>query len=82
MKKWKPGSSQYQGLVPPAERININPDGTLDEIVVGDVQTFHLEQMNTCGWWIGLTLANGKDIHINLWSKAAVYARADDESGA
>lgn len=62
-----------------AERVKRNQDGSLDELVVRQVETFHIEQMDRESWWIGLSLADGRSIRIDIWSKAAVYVRADTE---
>jgi hypothetical protein len=34
-------------------------DGDIDEIVLTDVATVHVEQMGDRCWWIGITLADG-----------------------
>lgn len=35
--------------------------GDVDEIVLTDVSTVHVEQMSTRSWWIGVTLADGSE---------------------
>lgn len=42
------------------------PDGELDEVVISDVATFHLERMDDGHIWIGLTSAEGHTTHVNL----------------
>jgi hypothetical protein len=34
-------------------------DGDIDEIVLTDVATVHVEQMDDRCWWIGITLTDG-----------------------
>lgn len=34
-------------------------DADIDEIVLHDVATVHVEQMDDRCWWIGITLSNG-----------------------
>jgi len=60
-----------------AARIGRNEDGSLDEVVVHNVASFHIEQMNARDWWIGLELADGRRITLAIWSKARVHVRAD-----
>lgn len=36
-------------------------DHDIDEIVVHDIATLHIEQMDDRCWWIGMTLADGTD---------------------
>lgn len=36
-------------------------DHDIDEIVLHDVATVHVEQMDDRCWWIGITLADGTD---------------------
>jgi hypothetical protein len=44
----------------PVGRILWNERGKdIDEIVLHDVSTIHVEQMGDRCWWIGITLANG-----------------------
>jgi hypothetical protein len=61
--------SKGKALAPDVRR---NPDGTVDEVVVSLVQHFHLEQMSKGGWWMGLRLADGREVVINLSSKKRI----------
>lgn len=49
--------------VEPGVEVRPNADGTIDEIVIAQPATFHLEQMDDGKYWIGLnwTDAEGKD---------------------
>jgi hypothetical protein len=54
-----------------------NADGTVDEVTASLVQHFHLEQMGKRDWWIGLRLADGREVHINLSSKKRISVEVD-----
>jgi hypothetical protein len=86
MRKQKPGDHHYQPDVKGATRVGKNEDNTLDEIVIADPKSFHLEQMDTGVWWLRVGLDKDgphgnaeRSVVINLWSKAAIYARAEDD---
>ena len=49
--------------------IRLNEDGSLDEAVASKPTYFHLEQMDTGAWWIGVEMEDGTLIHINLWTQ-------------
>lgn len=34
--------------------------GEIDEVVLSDVETVHIEQMDSRCWWIGISLKNGQ----------------------
>jgi len=60
--------------------IRLNEDGSLDEVILEDVQHFHLEQMDKDAWWIGLTMASGKRYMLNLWRKGKkIRARCEED---
>ena len=61
--------------------IRLNEDGSLDEVVASKPKAFHLEQMDTGAWWIGVDMEDGTLIHINLWTQrnARIKARAEVE---
>jgi len=40
--------------------------GNLDEVVADDVSSFHLEQLHTGTWWIGITHHDGEETTITL----------------
>ena len=57
----------------------IREDGLLDELVVHNIETLHLERMSDKASWIGL-YANGKCIHINLFAEnGKLVVGVDDE---
>lgn len=41
----------------------------VDEVVSGEVDFFHLEQMDDGHWWLGLDLKNGPRLTITFWTK-------------
>jgi len=48
--------------------VRTNEDGTLDELFMysrGEV-VFHLEDLGTNGWWIGLDPPNGDSWHLSF----------------
>ncbi len=54
-------------------------EGKLDEIV-GHPDHIHLEQMDVGHWWLGLSLSNGKTIHVYFFSKGKITAEVSDET--
>lgn len=62
------------------DEIRRNSDGTLDEIVAGNVHV-HLEQMRDDMWWLGLSRGMNT-LHVYLWRKKQhIIATVDDEIG-
>jgi hypothetical protein len=63
--------------------IRLNEDGSLDEVVASKPKHFHLEQMDTGAWWIGVDMEDGTHIRIDLWTQrnARIKARAEVEGG-
>lgn len=55
----------------------------IDEIVVSDVECFHLEQMDTGHWWIGINTKDGGMMHIRLFHdrNRAVHVNAETDDG-
>ena len=49
----------------PWGEVRCNDDGRVDE-VVAKCRHFHLEQMNTNAWWIGVVLPNGETLHVDI----------------
>ena len=45
------------------------PDGELDEVIAHNPATVHIEQMDKCAWWIGITFADGREVHVNVGAK-------------
>ncbi len=41
-------------------------DATLDELLCSLPSFVHLEQMSDDAWWLGVDLADGRQIHVNL----------------
>lgn len=67
-----------------AFKIRLNDDRTIDEIVADDVTSFHLEQMDTGHWWIGLSKKDGQCLRINLFNRrnARIICNAESDDGA
>ena len=69
-------ASPFDGpLQGPGYEVRIQPGETvIDEVCVDQAQV-HLEQISSGSWWLGLTLPDGKQIHINLFTKrkASMY---------
>lgn len=61
-----------------AYEIRLNDRGRLDE-VVATPDYFHLEQMDSSHWWIGIMTKGGDFIHVNLTSKRAIQANVTEE---
>jgi hypothetical protein len=61
--------------------IRLNEDGSLDEVVASKPKHFHLEQMDTGAWWIGVDMEDGTYIRIDLWTQrnARIKALAEVE---
>lgn len=51
--------------------IRRNPDNTVDEIIVHDLDFFHIEQMDNGHWWI-MARKGGQRMHINLHSRRKI----------
>ena len=58
----------------------LDDDGGLDDVCVPNVDTFRLERMGTHEWWIGLYLADGRLVHIDLvgGKRGTVATKRDD----
>jgi hypothetical protein len=60
-----------------------NEDGTLDEVVLYDTDgrcIFHLEQMSTGCWWMGVGRTDDPGYtHVNLWGRALNKAETDPD---
>lgn len=64
--------------------VRLYDDGNVDEIVLRNVQTFHLEQLGDDSFWIGLYLKNGDMMHVNIFSKnlrSLVTVNCETEDG-
>lgn len=55
--------------------IRLDEDGELDEVVASGTMTFHLERMDDEEWWIGLTFADGKTLHVDISGNLRVEER-------
>jgi hypothetical protein len=55
----------------PDEEWRLDDDGELDDVVVPHVSLFRLERMDANAWWIGLTVADGRTIHVDLVATAS-----------
>jgi len=54
-----------------SDRINLNEDGSLDEIVFGNA---HLEQMDDNHWFLSMCREDGSEIAVWLWSDTPITA--------
>lgn len=55
-------------------------DGKLDDLVFVGAEYVHIERMDRHYWWIGVTMKDGRKVHINIGAKrAAVEASAWEE---
>jgi hypothetical protein len=56
-------------------------DGRLDEIGVEGPAAVHIERMAQNEWWVGITLADGRLVHVRLWAlRERIYANYVEES--
>lgn len=55
--------------------------GELDDIAVPRVECFRMERMGARQWWIGLSLADGRLIHLDIvgTKTGVVTTRRDDD---
>lgn len=62
------------------DRIGVNADNSLDEIVASGVQV-HVEQMSDTHWWIGIYRMGDfrASLMLNLHSTKKIVAGWDDE---
>ncbi|WP_238840730.1 hypothetical protein [Prescottella equi] len=63
----------------PDPRIEFDSDGCLDEFVAHDADV-HFEAMGPGQWWIGVTLPDGREWHINCGAanpRAATYVNCE-----
>jgi len=51
--------------------IRPDEDGHLDEVVARNVSCVHLERMSTSGWFLGIYLADGTEIRVDIGAKRA-----------
>lgn len=69
-------------MTPSRFEIRRNDDGTIDEIVADEIASMHVEQMSAGHWWIGLTLRDGREWHLNLFSKrGAAITLSEEQTG-
>lgn len=54
-------------------------DKEIDEIVLTDVESVHVEQMDTTCWWIGIRLKNGGYWAGNFYTKRAPLTFTEQE---
>lgn len=64
-----------------AHRFQYDGD-TLDEMVVNNVKSFHIERMNDGHYWLKLTIEDAPDIVINITSDKPILCRHDEEDEA
>lgn len=50
----------------PTWEVRTDEDGVLDEVVCVKPATVHLERMDKCAWWLGITFEDGTEIHVNV----------------
>lgn len=67
MKK-KTGPKPVTKLWMPKGEVRLNPDRTIDEVVIKQPEMVHIEQMNDGLWWIGITVDDVL-MHVNFHTK-------------
>jgi hypothetical protein len=55
--------------------VGLDADGELDEVVVHVPRLVHLERMSMGDIWIGITLADGRTVHVDLSTKNGAHIR-------
>lgn len=49
--------------------------GEIDEVIAHDVQHVHVEQMDDGHWWMGLTFADGRMLHVDFATRRKAEIR-------
>jgi hypothetical protein len=64
----------------PNPRVQLDPDGTLDDFAAWDVKVVHFEALDQSQWYLTVELDDGQIWQLHFGAKndrAAGYARAD-----
>jgi hypothetical protein len=59
--------------------VRLNDDGSIDEVVTGQLRGVHLEQMAAGSWWMSLDGPHGRRMCICFHSKAKIRVTAEDD---
>lgn len=62
---------------PPQPHVTVrsNEDDSLDEVVIiGGIESFHIEQMDDGHWWFAVYTNDGNGHHFNLHSRGKIAA--------
>ena len=62
-----------------SDRIQLNGDGTLDEVVAGGA---HLEQMADNHWWLSMRRKDGTEVIVNLSARGKIKAELEEQDDA
>ena len=54
-------------------RIDRDGDGTLDDVFIPNVDSVHLEKMDTDHWWIGVYMKGEVCYHFNVTATTALH---------
>jgi hypothetical protein len=60
--------------------VRLDMNGELDELIADG--TFHLERMGDNDWWIGITLPDGRNVHLRFGAmnnRAKFYMLAEED---
>ena len=75
------------------DTIELRPDGedirgkdfsdSLDEVIARNVKLVHLERMGDNAYWLGIDLADGRHLRVNVWAgkRSTIKVNAEIESG-
>ena len=50
----------------PGWEIRSDENDELDEVICFKPASIHLERMDKCAWWLGITFEDGTEIHVNV----------------
>lgn len=53
----------------PSWEIRCDEDDVFDEVVASNPASVHLERMDNCAWWLGITFDDGTEIHVNIGAR-------------
>lgn len=50
----------------PSWEVRTDADDVLDEVVCFKPAVVHLERIDNCAWWLGITFEDGTEVHVNV----------------
>lgn len=60
--------------------VRVLNDGAIDEIVAGQIQAFHLEQLDDDHWWLGIYGKDDRRMSIRFYRKGKrIIVTAEDD---